>query len=65
MQHIILLWKFLTKDNLGYTKKPYSFLVNDTILSSHNPLRFRRNLLEKWVLIQSNQWQNWAKQSPM
>ena len=28
-----------------YTKKPYSFLVNDTALSSNNPLRLRKNLL--------------------
>ena len=28
-----------------YTKEPYSFLVNDMILSSDNPLRFRKNLL--------------------
>ena len=28
-----------------YTKEPYSFLVNDAILSSDNPLRFRKNLL--------------------
>ena len=27
-----------------YTREPYSFLVNDTTLSSHNPLSFRRNL---------------------
>ena len=26
-----------------YTKEPYSFLVNDTTLSSDNPLRFRKN----------------------
>ena len=26
------------------TDKPYSFLVNDTILSSDDPLRFRKNL---------------------
>ena len=26
------------------TDKPYSFLVNDTTLSSDNPLRFRKNL---------------------
>ena len=26
-----------------YTEKPYSFLVNNTTLSSDNPLRFRRN----------------------
>ena len=29
-----------------YTKKPYSFLVNDTTLPSDDPLRFRKNLLE-------------------
>ena len=28
-----------------YTKEPYSFLANDTTLSSDNPLRFRKNLL--------------------
>ena len=28
-----------------YTKEPYSFLVNDTILPSGDPLRFRKNLL--------------------
>ena len=28
-----------------YTKEPYSFLVNDTALSSDNPIRFRKNLL--------------------
>ena len=27
------------------TAEPYSFLVNDTILPSDNPLRFRKNLL--------------------
>ena len=26
-----------------YTKEPFSFLVNDTTLSSDNPLRFRKN----------------------
>ena len=38
------------KDFMKIYKKcnaePYSFLVNDTILSSDNPLRFRKNLLE-------------------
>ena len=29
-----------------YTKEIYSFLVNDTTLSSGNPLRFRKNLLK-------------------
>ena len=28
-----------------YTKEPYSFLVNDTTLSSDNPLKFRKSLL--------------------
>ena len=28
-----------------YTKEPFSFLVNDTTLSSDNPIRFRKNLL--------------------
>ena len=27
--------------------KPYSFLVIDTTLSSDNPIRFRKNLLER------------------
>ena len=27
-----------------YKAEPYSFLVNDTMLSSNNPLRFRKNL---------------------
>ena len=29
-----------------YTAEPYSFLVNDTILPSDYPLRFRKNLLK-------------------
>ena len=29
------------------TEKPYSFLVIDTTLASHNPLHFRKNLLER------------------
>ena len=29
-----------------YTVEPYSFLVNDNTLTSDNPLRFRKNLLE-------------------
>ena len=28
-----------------YTKEPYSFLVNDTTLTSDDPLTFRKNLL--------------------
>ena len=37
-KHFMKLYKY-------YTKEPYSFLVNDTTLSSDNPLRFRKNLL--------------------
>ena len=29
-----------------FIAEPYSFLVNDTTLSSDDPLRFRKNLLE-------------------
>ena len=29
------------------TAKPYSFLANYTILASGNPLRFRKNVLER------------------
>ena len=28
-----------------FTKKPFSVLVNDTTLSSDNPLRYRKNML--------------------
>ena len=37
-KHFMKLYK-------DYTKDPFSFLVNDTTLSSNNPLRFRKNLL--------------------
>ena len=37
--------KDFIKLDQDYTKEPYSFLVNDTTLSSDNPLRFRNNLL--------------------
>ena len=30
------------------TDEPYSFLVNDTTLSSDNPLRFRKNLFNMY-----------------
>ena len=30
-----------------YTKELYSFSVNDTTLSLDNPLRFKKNLLQK------------------
>ena len=29
----------------GYTKEPYSFLVNNTTLPPDNSLRFRKNVL--------------------
>ena len=29
----------------NHTKEPFSILVNDAILPSDNPLRFRKNLL--------------------
>ena len=31
------------------TAEPYFFLVNDTTLPSDDPLRFRKNILEKYV----------------
>ena len=37
-----------------YTKEPYSFLVNYKTLSTDNPLRFRKNLLEKCVLVRKS-----------
>ena len=40
-------FKDLMKLYKDYTKEPYSFLVNDTTLSSDNQLRFRKNLLRK------------------
>ena len=35
------------KDYVKCTEKPYSFLVIDATLASDNPLRFRKNLLER------------------
>ena len=37
-------FKDLVKIYKKCTDDPYSFLVNDTTLSSDNPLRFRKNL---------------------
>ena len=31
------------------TAEPYSFLVNDTILPSDNPLRFTKNILNTYI----------------
>ena len=38
-------FKDFMKPYKDYTKEPYSFLVNDTTLSSGDLLRFRKNLL--------------------
>ena len=38
-------FKDFIKIHKKYTKKPYSFLVNDSTLPSDDPLRFRMNLL--------------------
>ena len=38
-------FKYFMKIFKKYTAEPYSFLVNDTTLSSDNSLRFRKNLL--------------------
>ena len=38
-------FKDFMKPYKDYTKEPYSFLANDTTLSSDNSLRFRKNLL--------------------
>ena len=37
-------FKDFTKLYKEYTKEPYSFLVNNTTLSSDNPLRFGKSL---------------------
>ena len=61
MQHIILSlhssdigFKDFIKRYKDYTKEPYSFLLNDAIFSSDNPLRFRNNLLQKLVLVRKS-----------
>ena len=38
-------FKYFMKLYKDYTKEPCSFLVNDTTLSSDNPLRCRKNFL--------------------
>ena len=44
--HLFIIdFKDFMKLYKDYTKKPYSFLVNDTTLSSDNSLQFRKNLL--------------------
>ena len=39
-------FEYSIKNYKKYTAEPYSFLVNDTTLSSDDPLRFRKNLLK-------------------
>ena len=39
-------FKDFVKISKKSTAEPYSFLVNDTILPSDDPLRFRKNLLK-------------------
>ena len=39
----VIDFKDLMKLYKDYTKEPYLFLVNDTFLSSDNPLGFRKN----------------------
>ena len=40
-------FKDFMKPYKDYIKESYSFLVNDATLSSDNPLRFGKNLLQK------------------
>ena len=40
-------FKDFMKLHRGYTKELYSFLANDTTLSSDNSLRFRKNLFNQ------------------
>ena len=40
-------FKDITRVYTKYTAEPYSFLVNDAMLASDNPLRFRKNILQK------------------
>ena len=43
-------FKYFIKIYKKCTAKPYSFLVNDTTLPSDDPLRFRKNLLEQYII---------------
>ena len=50
LQQIVCLildieFKDFTKVYKGYTKEPFSFLLNDTALTLDNPLKFMKNLL--------------------
>ena len=43
-------FKDFIKNYKKCTAEPYSFLVNDTTLPSDDPLRFRKNLLDKYII---------------
>ena len=43
-------FKYFIKIYKKCTAEPYSFLVNDTTLSSDDPLWFRKNLLDKYII---------------
>ena len=43
-------FKYFMKVYKKCTAESYSFLVNDTTLPSDNPLRFRKNRLEKCIM---------------
>ena len=43
-------FKDLLKINKKCTSEPYSFLVNDANLPSDDPLRFRKNILDKYII---------------
>ena len=42
-------FKDFIKTYKKYTAEPYSFLVNDTVLPSDNPLRFTKNILNTYI----------------
>ena len=48
------MFKDFMKLYKDYTKEPFSFLVNDTTLSSDNPLRCGNNLLQNQKSKQSS-----------
>ena len=43
-------FKDFVKNYKKCTAEPYSFLVNDATLPSDDPLRFRKNLLDKYII---------------
>ena len=47
-------FKYIMKLYKEYTKEQYSFLVDDTTFLLNNPLRFRKNSLQKGVLVRKS-----------